>query len=177
MFLYIFKIIIKSIMTSSQFDPNSTSVRPQNLWTSPFYGSMNGSGLKILVLPTELNFRAKAHLASQQSHNSRAWGWKYGYKWTFPLFLTTSLNFLIRVTMGQSFKPIESRFSHRAETWEQKPTELGNILTIPNLKGGNMGIGEPSLSSSQPPSISSSRWLWVKVSDLLCFYTFSALLL
>ena len=29
-----------------------------------------------------------------------------------------------------------------------------------------MGTGEPFLSSSQPP-ISSSRWLWLKVSDLL----------
>ena len=116
MFLYIFKIIIKLIMTSSQFDPNSTSVRPQNPWTSPFYGSVNDSGLKILVLPTELNFIAKAHLASQQSHNSRAWGWKYGYK-------------------------------------------------------------ELSLSSSRPPSISSSGWLWVEILDLLCFYTFSTLFL
>ena len=138
---------------------------------------MNGSGLKILVLPTELNFRAKAHLASQQSHNSRAWGWKYGYKGTFPLFLTTSLNFLLRVTVGRSFRPVEPRFPHRAETWEQKPTELGNILTIPNLRGGNMGIGEPSLSSSQPLSISSSGWLWVEISDLLCFYIFSTLFL
>ena len=48
MFLYIFKIIIKLIITSSQFDPGSTSVRPQNPWTSPFYGSMNGPGLKTL---------------------------------------------------------------------------------------------------------------------------------
>ena len=30
-----------------------------------------------------------------------------------------------------------------------------------------MGIGEPSFSSSQPLSISSSRWLWVKILDLL----------
>ena len=30
-----------------------------------------------------------------------------------------------------------------------------------------MGTGEPSLSSSQPPSISSFVWLWVEVSDLL----------
>ena len=37
-------------MTSSQFNPGSTSVRPQKLWTSPFYGSMNGPDLKTLVL-------------------------------------------------------------------------------------------------------------------------------
>ena len=79
----------------------------------------------------------------------------------------TSLNFLLRVTVGWSFKPVEPRFPHIAETWEQKPTELGNILTIPNFKGENMGIGEPSLSSSQPLSISSSGWLWVEVSNLL----------
>ena len=30
-----------------------------------------------------------------------------------------------------------------------------------------MGTGKPSLSSSQPLSISSSRWLWVEVLDLL----------
>ena len=89
----------------------------------------------------------------------------------------TSLNFLLRVTVGQSFRPVEPRFPHRAETWEQKPTELGNILTILNLRGGNMSIGEPSLSSSQPLSISSSGWLWVEVSNLLCFHTFSTLLL
>ena len=48
MFLYIFKIIIKLIMMSSRFDPGSTSVRPQNPWTSPFYDSMNGPDLKTL---------------------------------------------------------------------------------------------------------------------------------
>ena len=37
-------------MTSSRFDPGSTSVRPQKPWTSPFYGSMNGPGLKTLLL-------------------------------------------------------------------------------------------------------------------------------
>ena len=36
-------------MTSSRFDPGSTSVRPQKPWTSPFYGSMNGPGLKTLI--------------------------------------------------------------------------------------------------------------------------------
>ena len=77
--------------------------------------------------------------------------------------------------MGRNFRPIKPRFPYRAETWEQKPTEPRDILTILNLRGGNMGIGEPSLSSSQPSSFSSSVWLWVEVSDLLCFYAFSAL--
>ena len=36
-------------MTSSRFDPGLTSVRPQKPWTSPFYGSMNGPGLKTLL--------------------------------------------------------------------------------------------------------------------------------
>ena len=49
MFLYIFKIIIRLIMTSSRFDPGSTSVRPQKPWTSSFYGSMNGPDLKTLA--------------------------------------------------------------------------------------------------------------------------------
>ena len=138
------------------------------------------------------------------------------------------------MTVGWSYRLFEPHFPHRAETWEQKPTELGNILTIPNLRGENMGIGNlpslphnlsqfpppgdcglkfqtcyilcffctfvkpiqsanilailklgvgrwvqgnPSLSSSQPLSIFSSSWLWVELSNLLCFYAFSTLLL
>ena len=54
----------------------------------------------------------------------------------------------------------------------KKPTEPGNVLTILNFRGGNMGTGEPSLSYSQPLSFLSSRWLWVEVSDLLCFLYF-----
>ena len=128
-----------------------------------------------MFYPQTWNFKTKLHSSSQQSHNSRAWGWKYRYRGTFPLFLTTSLDFLFWVTVGWTFRPVESHFPHRAETWEQKRTELGNIFTILNLRSGNMGTGEPSLFSSQPPLISSSMWLWVEISDLLCFYTFSAL--
>ena len=40
-------------MTSSRFDPGSTSVRPQKPWTSSFYGSMNGPGLKTLIIFTK----------------------------------------------------------------------------------------------------------------------------
>ena len=36
-------------MTSSRFNPSSTLVRPQKSWTSPFYDSMNGPGLKTLM--------------------------------------------------------------------------------------------------------------------------------
>ena len=115
--------------------------------------------------------------AASQSHNSEHWGWKYGYRGTFSVFLTTSLNFLLSMTVGQSFKPVEPHFPHKAETWEQKPIEWGNILTILKFRSGNMGIGDPSFSSSQPLLISSSRWLWVEFSGLLCFYAFSALLL
>ena len=81
------------------------------------------------------------------------------------------------MTVGWNFRPVEPRFPHKIETWEQKPTEPGNVLTILNFRGGNMGTGEPSLSFSQPLSFSSSRWLWVEVSDLLCFHTCSTLLL
>ena len=41
-------------MTSSRFDPDSTSVRPQKSWISPFYGLMNSPGLKTLVLSWNL---------------------------------------------------------------------------------------------------------------------------
>ena len=58
-------------------------------------------------------------------------------------------------------------FTHRPETSEQNSIYPVNNLTIPNLRGENMGIGEPSLSSSQPLSIFSSEWLWVEVWDLL----------
>ena len=86
---------------------------------------------------------------------------------TFLLFLTTSLNFLFSVTVGWSFRLVEPRSTHRPETSEQKPIQPVNILTILSLRGGNMGTGEPSLSFSQPLSISSSRWLWVEILDLL----------
>ena len=128
------------------------------------------------VLPIYLKLQSKSHSTSQQSHNSEGWGWKYGYKGTFPLFLTTSFNSLFSVTVGRNFDLLNYIFP-RAETWEQKLTESENILTILNLRGGNMGTGEPSLSSSQSFSIPSSQWLQVEVLGLLCFYAFSALLL
>ena len=37
------------------------------------------------------------------SHNSKTWGWKYGYKRTFSLFLTIFLNFFFWLTVSQSF--------------------------------------------------------------------------
>ena len=86
---------------------------------------------------------------------------------TFLLFLITSLNFLFSVTVGRSFRLVEPRFPHKAKALEKKPTKLGNVLTILNLRSGNMGTGEPFFSSSQPLSIPSSRWLWVEVSNLL----------
>ena len=36
-------------MTSSRFDPGSTSVRPQKPWTFPFYSLINDPSLKILL--------------------------------------------------------------------------------------------------------------------------------
>ena len=57
-----------------------------------------------MFYPQTWNFRAKAHSTSQQSHNSEVWGWKYGYRRIFPLFLTSSLNFPFSVTVGRSFK-------------------------------------------------------------------------
>ena len=110
-----------------------------------------------MFYPHTWSFRLKTYSTNQQSHNFEAWGWKYGYGGNFPLFLTTSLNFLFLLTVGQSFRPVKPRFPHRIETLEQKPTKLGNILTILNLRGGNMGTRKPSLSSSQLLSISSSR--------------------
>ena len=138
---------------------------------------MNGSSLKILVLPTELNFRAKAHLASQQSHNSRAWGWKYGYK---ELSLSSSWPPSISssgwlwVEVSDRLNPV---FPIELKLESKNPLSQETYHTIPNLRDGNMGTRVPSLSSSQPLSISSSKWLWVEVSDLLCFYAFSAPLL
>ena len=66
----------------------------------------------------------------------------------------------------------QPRFTHITETLEQKLIQPANILTIPKLGSGNMGTWEPSLSSLQPLSIFSSHWLWVEVSNLLCFYVF-----
>ena len=52
MYLFIFKIIIKLIITSSRFNPGSTLVRPQKPLTSLFYGSLNGLCFKTLVVGT-----------------------------------------------------------------------------------------------------------------------------
>ena len=41
-------------MTSSRFDLDLTSVQPQKPWTSPFYGSLNGSGFKTLIKTSQL---------------------------------------------------------------------------------------------------------------------------
>ena len=71
-----------------------------------------------------------------------------------------------RVKAHSASQPMFSLLNH------VKPRD---ILTILNLRGGNMGTGEPSLSSSRPSSISSFVWLWVEVSNPLCFYAFSAL--
>ena len=61
----------------------------------------------------------------------------------------------------------QPRLTHRPETSKQNSIFSVNNLIIPNLRGENMAIGEPSLSSSQSLSISSSGRLWVEVSDLL----------
>ena len=57
-------------MTSSRFDPGLTSVRPQNPWTSPFYGSMNGLGLKTLPDKPNLISIWRTHLIKELIHSS-----------------------------------------------------------------------------------------------------------
>ena len=42
-------------MTLSQFDLGWISVEPLKLWTSPFNGFLNGSGLKTLLLPRDMS--------------------------------------------------------------------------------------------------------------------------
>ena len=54
-------------MTSSRFDPGSTSVRPQNPWTSPFYGSINGPGLKTMTSITPAGTFSPFYLYVQYS--------------------------------------------------------------------------------------------------------------
>ena len=99
-------------------------------------------------------------------------------------FKTKDDIFTLRATPQSQNKSLSSTnkstnhvFPHRAETWDQKPIQPTNFLIILKHRGRNMGTREPSLSSSQLLSISSSRWLWVKISNLLCFYVFSILLL
>ena len=54
-------------MTSSRLDPGSTSVRPQNPWTSPFYGSINGPGLKTMTSITPAGTFSPFYLYVQYS--------------------------------------------------------------------------------------------------------------
>ena len=91
---------------------------------------------------------------------------------SWPLSVSSSRWLWVEVSdLLNHIFPIELKLESK------NPLSQETYLTISNLRGGNIGTGEPSLSSSWPISISSSGWLWVEVSNLLCFYTFSALLL
>ena len=46
-------------MTSSRFNPSLTLVWPQKLWTSSFYGSLNGPSLKSILLMIVLYHQTK----------------------------------------------------------------------------------------------------------------------
>ena len=65
-------------MTSSRFDPGSTSIRPQKPWTSPFYGSMNGPGMKTLTEESQIGFQSWVTNACDQVRSARMRGkqWK-----------------------------------------------------------------------------------------------------
>ena len=105
MFLYIFKIIIKLIITSSRFDPSSTSVRPQNPWTSPFYGSMNGPGLKTLLNRSDLK-----KCSTQRLTNIIGKWLDHNTHWFFCYFYNLSptyLNFSCFIN-GFSFKNVKA---------------------------------------------------------------------
>ena len=100
----------------------------------------------------------------------------------YPIKSNLTITFLIH-TLGFKAFSIDQKQSLRAPQVQYKrpqsdsksknhvlPTYLklqSKSLFIPKLGGGNMGTGEPSLSSSQSLSISSSWWLWVEVSNLL----------
>ena len=118
--------------------------------------------------PIELKFESKNPLSQET----------FSQFWTLWveiwLFLTTSLNFLFSLIVGQSFRPVMFLYFFCTFVKFIQPI---NILAILKYRSGNMGTWEPSLSSSQPLSISSSCWLWVEVSGLLCFYTFFVFLL
>ena len=61
---------LKLIMTSLRFDSDLTSVRPQNPWTSLFYGLMNGLGLKTLPGKPNLISIWRTHLIKELIHSS-----------------------------------------------------------------------------------------------------------
>ena len=65
-------------MASSQFDPDSTPVRPQKSWTSPIYSLMNGLGLKTLLKSIE-----------NQAYVAIPWTPKTGVGLRFDLGLTS----------------------------------------------------------------------------------------
>ena len=126
---------------------NQSLIAPQTLYKTLSSAHKGTSH----VLPTNLNFGAKAYLANQQSHNSEAWGWKYGYRGTFPLFLTTSLNFLFWVTVGQSFRPVMffytfSTFLLLAFWFSLVKAPLAFVLYIVNF-----GLNSPQINTSKEP--------------------------
>ena len=77
-------------MTSSRFDPDSTSVQPQKPWISPFYSSLNGLGFKTLGWGPLLCTRLVLFFFYYNKHwkcNGRCWGiWKAWSRYTLNFF-------------------------------------------------------------------------------------------
>ena len=200
MFLYIFKIIIKLIITSSRFDPSSTSKplnlsllrfneqsgsenlgfthRPKLQSKSPFSQSkisqFQSLGVEIWVqrnlpsLPHDLpqfpppgdcgskfqtcwttffplskNLRAKTHWARKY--------WKYGYRGTFPLFLTISLNFLLRVIVGRSFRPVIFLYFFYTFVSSILILSCQRTISLCFLYIVNVGLDSPPINTSKEP--------------------------
>ena len=129
------------------------------------------------VLPTYLKLQSKTPFSQSTISQFRSLEveiWVQGnlsslpHNLQFPLLGDCGSKFQ---TCWTTFSPIELRLESK------NPLSQETFSKFWILGGGSMDTGEPSLSSSQPFSIPSSRWLWVEISDLLCFYAFYALLL
>ena len=82
-------------MMSSRFDLDSISVWPQKPWSSLFYGSMNGPGLKTLASamvwrlvctfchPSLVSYDVSHFLASHSLGPTPFEGWTFAWLWAF----------------------------------------------------------------------------------------------
>ena len=129
------------------------------------------------VLPTYLKLQSKTPFSQSTISQFRSLEveiWVQGNLSSLP----HNLQFPLLGDCGSKFQTCWTTFSPIELKLESKnPLSQETFSQFWILGGGSMDTGEPSLSSSQPFSIPSSWWLWVAISDLLCFYAFYALLL
>ena len=78
-------------------------------------------------------------------------GWKYGYKGTFPLFLTTSHNFLFLLTVGRSFRLVVFLCIFYHFCYWHFHFSCWSTISLCSLYIWNFGLDSPQIITSKEP--------------------------